>query len=165
MPTAIAREIKVADEVWIATALLHEEHPQQADFSVDQIVERARKERLSSALRPGVYIHAQMHCVANRPPNPGRYRMLFETRPGFRRLYCSSDPFDPRRDGSKIVPIAADIPEKYRHLIASHSKWCKARSQSSSRFSALLALVGSGRDLWANEHADEYINRLREGWE
>jgi hypothetical protein len=34
-----------------------------------------------------------------------------------------------------------------------------------SRFDLLLALIGSGRDLWANEHADEYVNRLREGWE
>jgi hypothetical protein len=29
----------------------------------------------------------------------------------------------------------------------------------------LLALRGSGKDLWADEHADEYIRRLREGWD
>jgi hypothetical protein len=29
----------------------------------------------------------------------------------------------------------------------------------------LLALYGSGRDLWADEHADEYVRRLREGWD
>jgi hypothetical protein len=29
----------------------------------------------------------------------------------------------------------------------------------------LLALYGSGKDLWADEHADEYVRRLREGWE
>jgi hypothetical protein len=29
----------------------------------------------------------------------------------------------------------------------------------------LLALAGSGRDLWSDEHADEYVRRLREGWE
>lgn len=34
-----------------------------------------------------------------------------------------------------------------------------------SKSDPLLALVGSGRDLWANEHADEYVDRLREGWE
>jgi len=27
----------------------------------------------------------------------------------------------------------------------------------------LLALRGSGRELWADEHADEYVRRLREG--
>jgi len=29
----------------------------------------------------------------------------------------------------------------------------------------LLALRGSGKELWADEHADEYERRLREGWE
>jgi hypothetical protein len=29
----------------------------------------------------------------------------------------------------------------------------------------LLQLIGSGRDLWADEHADEYVRRIREGWE
>jgi hypothetical protein len=165
MEILIEREVKVADEVWIATALLHNEHPSQADFAVDEIVERARKERLTESLRPGVYLHAQMHCVANRPPNPGRYRMLYETRPGHRRLYCASDPFDPKRDGSKIVPLAADIPDRYRSLLQWHREWCKGRSQVSRRFNALLGLEGSGRDLWKDEHADEYIDRLREGWE
>jgi len=28
-----------------------------------------------------------------------------------------------------------------------------------------LELLGSGRDLWANEHADEYVQRLGEFWE
>jgi hypothetical protein len=29
----------------------------------------------------------------------------------------------------------------------------------------LLALYGTGKSLWAEEHADEYVARLREGWE
>ena len=29
----------------------------------------------------------------------------------------------------------------------------------------LLELLGSARDLWADEHADEYVQRLREPWE
>jgi hypothetical protein len=28
----------------------------------------------------------------------------------------------------------------------------------------LLSLRGSGRTLWANEHGDAYVTRLREGW-
>jgi len=165
METLIERGLKVADEVWIATALLHRENPSRSDFTVEEIVERAKAEKLSDSLRPGVYIHAQMHCVANRPPNPGRYRMLFETQPGHRRLYCAGDPFDPRRDGSKTIPGAADIPGKYRPLLQWHREWCGGKSKSESRFSGLLALEGSGKDLWADENADEYINRLREEWE
>jgi hypothetical protein len=29
----------------------------------------------------------------------------------------------------------------------------------------LLQLYGSGRNLWASEHADEYVRRIREGWD
>jgi len=29
----------------------------------------------------------------------------------------------------------------------------------------LLALYGDGKDLWADEHADEYVRRIREGWD
>lgn len=39
------------------------------------------------------------------------------------------------------------------------------QSDRPHRFDALLALAGSGRDLWADEHADEYVDRLRESWE
>ena len=71
-------DIKVADEVWVATALLQRENPKRSSFSVEEIVDRAAKESLVTPQRPGVYVHAMQHCVANRPPNPGKYRMLFE---------------------------------------------------------------------------------------
>ena len=29
----------------------------------------------------------------------------------------------------------------------------------------LLALSGSGKALWADEHTDEYVRRLREEWD
>jgi hypothetical protein len=165
MSTAITNEIKVADEVWIAAALLHRENPRQADFSVEEIVERARRERLHEPLRPGVYIHVQMHCVANRAPNPGRYRMLFETVPGRRRLFLPGDPYDQARNGSKTVPSEESIPAEYRPLLKWYANWSKSQPGRKGRFDALLQLVGSGRKIWANEHADEYVNRLREGWE
>lgn len=165
MPTAIANEIKVADEVWIATALLHKEHPKELAFTVEEIVERARQERLTKSVRPGVYIHAQMHCVANRPPNPGRYRMLYQTAPSYRRLFRPGDAYDPQRKGSKTVPLASDIPEKYHPLLRWYAEWSKSQPAKAGKFDALLSLIGSGRDLWAKEHADEYVNRLREGWE
>lgn len=160
------REIKVADEVWIVTALLQKEKPSQPDFSVEEIVARARKEALTESLRPGVYLHAQMHCVANRPPNPGRYRMLIETSRGRRRLFRPGDRYDPRREGSKTVPSLEELPEEYRPLLAWYQSWINTgRSAHRGRFDALLSLRGSGRDLWANEHADDYVRRLREGWQ
>jgi hypothetical protein len=45
-------------------------------------------------------------------------------------------------------------------------RWAEKRVQGQAhRFDPLLALRGSGRQIWADEHADEYIARLREGWE
>ena len=48
-------------------------------------------------------------------------------------------------------------------------QWCKelnARATSAAPESdPLLSLRGSGKQLWADEHADEYIRRLREDWE
>jgi len=158
-------ELKVADEVWIATALLHRENADQADFSVAEIVERARREGLTPELRPGVYVHAVLHCVANRPPNPGRYRMLFETAPNRRRLYRPGDPADEKRRGAKMTPSRAGIPPRYHPLLDWYERDYAPHREIRPEADPLLALRGSGRELWADEHADQYVRRLREGWE
>ncbi len=165
MPTLSRTQIRVADEVWIATALLHRENPEQPDFSIDEIVERAAKQRIAGSTRPGVYVHVVQHCVANRPPNPARYRMLFETRPGRRRLFRKGDAYHPAREGSKIIPKPDEIPIGYGDLLPWYREWSSAATIASSEADPLLALAGSGKALWSDEHADEYIRRLREGWE
>ncbi len=163
-PTTKAK-VKVADEVWIAAALLHREHPNQADFAVEEIVDRAQKEGIERPLRPGVYVHVVQHCVANRPPNPGRYRMLFQTAEGRRRLFRKGDTYHPAREGAKITPAPDDLPSAYSDLLAWYREWCAAAAQSSQEGDPLLALLGSGKGLWSDEHADDYVRRLREGWE
>ncbi len=165
MPTHTEHKLKVADEVWIAAALLHREDPSAADFSVEQIVARATKECLMPTNRPGVYVHVVQHCVANRPANPGRYRMLFETASGRRRLFVQGDPYHVSREGSKITPKPEDIPPKYRDLLEWYLRWSEKESEQARGKDPLLALAGSGARLWAGEHADEYVRRLREGWE
>jgi hypothetical protein len=158
--------VKVADEVWVATALLHREHPEQPDFAVEEIVARARQEAITGgALRPGVYVHAVQHCVANRHPNPGRYRILFETAPGQRRLYRPGDAYDPEREGGKITPGSEDLPSQYRGLLDWYRDWCLVASSRARKSDPLLSLRGSGTRLWQDEHADDYVRRLREGWE
>ena len=119
-------EIKVADEVWIATALLHRENPDREDFEINEIVDRVYKENLFGRLRPGVQIHASAHCVANKRPNPGNYRMLFETGRGRRRLFKKTDEYHPYREGGKMVPDKRVIPEKYWELVEWWEKeYCK----------------------------------------
>ncbi|HEV2961450.1 MAG TPA: hypothetical protein VG649_06450 [Candidatus Angelobacter sp.] len=166
MPTALAKtQLKVADEVWIATALLHREHPERSDFTLTEVVERARKEGLSKPFRSGVYVHVVQHCVANRAPNPGRYRMLFETSPSHRRLFRKGDSYHPEREGGKINPNKEDLPHGYTGLLNWYENWCSITRTKMSQSDPLLALRGSGKHLWANEHADDYVRRLREGWE
>src|SRR3970040_1255970 len=165
MPVATKHSLKVADEVWIATTLLHRENPRRTEFTVSEIVERARQEGASEKLRPGIYPHVVHHCVANRPPNPGRYRMLFETRKSMRRLFREGDPFHPDREGAKIVPAKEDIPAKYHGLLDWYYSEYARRKADEEKTDSLLALRGSGKELWADEHADEYVRRLRKGWE
>ena len=163
--TATATALKVADEVWIAAALLHREHPEAQDFTVDEIVERARREGLHKPLRRGVYVHVIQHCVANRPPNPGRYRMLFETASGRRRLFRKGDSYHADRDGAKITPEREELPYGYSGLLSWYRDWSMVATNNASHEDPLLALRGSGKRLWADEHADNYVRRLREGWE
>jgi hypothetical protein len=162
---AIATELKVADEVWIATALLHRAHPEAQDFAVEEIVQRAKEEGLCRPFRRGVYVHVIQHCVANRPPNPGRYRMLFETAPGRRRLFRNGDAYHPDREGAKITPKLEDLPFGFNGLISWYREWSFVATDKASKEDPLLALRGSGKHLWSDEHADDYVRRLREGWE
>ena len=158
------REVKVADEVWLIAALLHREHPEQADFSVEEIVERARKEGIGGRLRPGVYVHAVQHCVANRPPNPGRYCMLFETSSGRRRLWRPGDKVDGRRSGAKSIPQREETPPRYQHLLDWYLEEY-AGSRRDADDDPILGLRGLGKAIRDGEHPDAYVNRLRAGWE
>ncbi len=43
--------------------------------------------------------------------------MLYETRPGYRRLFRKGDDYDPKQDGSKTTPEQDEIPLKYGDLL------------------------------------------------
>jgi hypothetical protein len=157
--------IKVADEVWIAVAMLHREHPEREDFTIGEIVDRSEKEKLTPRIRPGVRVHVTSHCVAGLAPNPARYCMLHASAPGRRRLYKPGDPVHPEREGGKVTPNESDLSGGYRSLL----DWYEREYSRSARTEGpasdpLLALRGSGKELWADEPADEYIERLRRDW-
>lgn len=163
MKTVVSAPIRllVADEVWIATALLHREHPERKDFTVKEIVERARSEKLSGSLRPGVQVHAFQHCVANRDPNPATYRMLYATGKNTRRLYREGDDVHPRRKG-KITPSLEYLPEKYRFLLEWYrTEYAPPQDQWLQR---IKKLAGAGREIFAGVDPDQYVRQLREGW-
>jgi hypothetical protein len=91
--------------------------------------------------------------------------MLFETAPGRRRLFRNGDNYDPAREGAKIVPAREDVPSEYSDLLDWYRGWGQDDVEERIKNDPLLALYGDGKDLWADESADEYVRRLREGWE
>jgi hypothetical protein len=115
--------------------------------------------------------HLDQHCVANVPPSSGKYRMLYETTPGGSlRLFRPGDLTHParvpQRKPSKIVPKREEIPQQYWQLLDWYEVWSKETHAQDTRINweddPLIRLIGSGKDIWADEHADEYVNRLRE---
>ncbi|HWE86795.1 MAG TPA: hypothetical protein VG267_17755 [Terracidiphilus sp.] len=172
--------IRIADGIWIAAALLHIEHPDRPDFTEAEIQARVVKEGLPRGKNPqSLPTNINSHCVANRPRSRkrgdpaklqgGSYRILYETRSGFRRLYRPGDDYHPDRlqvrNESKTQPSKEKIPEQYWHLLDWYRNWSQPSQQIASAGTfeddPLLRLRGSGRHIWADEHADEYVERLR----
>ena len=162
-------DVQVGDEVWIATALLHRENPDRADFSRHEIEQRLRQEHVVDQFRPGVTPHIYLHCVANRPPNPRRLRMLTATDDDRRRLFRVGDPYDRGREGplehtgARIVPERASLPERYRPLIDWYFSTYSPAGRAPQQTDPILSLRGLGKGIW-DEQPDEYVHRLRAGW-
>jgi hypothetical protein len=187
-PLAVSIEVSCAVEVFLATALLHRERPEQNDFTIQEIVNRAARENVTGEMRSGVNVHASQHCVANRAPNPAKHRMLFATGKHTRRLLLPGDDIHDGRTG-KIFPEVDDVPVKYLSLL----DWAKERykggvsvsngpgnggtgNAASPREKAeaeaprrhlqvLLDLRLAGVHLANGEDPDDYVRRLREGWD
>lgn len=109
--------MKVADEVWVITALLHSENPTRSDFSLKEIRARAKKEPWGAALRPGFMQHASYHCIGNKAPNNANHKMLFETTRGRRRLFRNGDTCHMERTNGRLKPNEGDLLPQYRHLL------------------------------------------------
>jgi hypothetical protein len=164
-PARVRSNVGVADEAWIAVAGLHRKNPKSSDFSIDEIMREAYALRVSGEVRPGVYVHVVQHCVANRPAKPAKHRMLFETSEGRRRLFRLGDAAHPDRLNGKITPAREELPSRHEDLLDWYEKWSREKREfETEEEDPLLALRGSGKHLWADEHADDYVRRLREGW-
>ena len=162
----MSENIRVADEVWLAAASLHRNHPEREDFTINEIMEQAETVNVTGhrPLRPGVRIHVYQHCVANKPPNPGRYRMLLETPAGRRRLFRPGDPCHPRRATGKHMPKRDEIPMRHGELLDWYVAEYVPRT-SAGTLDPILALRGLGKSLWTDEAADDYVLRQRSGWQ
>jgi hypothetical protein len=179
---AVLSDITCATEVFVATALLQREHPNREDFSIQEIVQRAARENITGEIRSGVNVHASLHCVGNKEPNPNKHKMLFATSRSDRRLLRPGDEVKQGRTG-KIFPDADEIPERYLPLL----EWAKDRyynggkstpgapalpstpsgSTSTGRkhLQAFLDAKGIGIEMAKGIDLDAYLRELREGWE
>ena len=117
MPVASKFGVKIADEVWIATALLHREQPARLDFTLEEIIERAGKEGIAGTVRPSFNT-----ALPTAHPIPAAIE-YFSRRP--RGDACHS-----AREGAKTVPNPEDIPDRYRPLLAWYRDWCSAALKS-----------------------------------
>ncbi len=162
-------ELRIADRIWIAAALLHKTHPSRAAFSKGEILERLETEGLAAGVERGTLnAHLDQHLVANLPPSSGKYRMLFETSDGNLRLFRPGDITHPARlqlrKPSKLCPRPQEIPQRYHYLLDWYGKWSRnAPLPRAPNYEddPLIRLIGSGKQIWADEHADEYVENLR----
>ena len=161
-------DLYLADRIWIAIALLHQQFPLREGFAKDEIRQKLRETGLMRGLKPGsVAAHLKEHMVANVPPSSTKYRMLYETQDGKLRLFLPSDWVDPRRQSrrpSKQQPNRLEIPEQYWPLLDWYARWCERYVEPAPvKFEddPLIRLIGSGKHIWADEHADEYVENLR----
>jgi hypothetical protein len=165
-----ASELRLADRIWLAVAMLHQMHPSAAAFSKLEIRQELERSGLGEGTNPlSVNAHLKQHLVANVPPSTGKYTMLTENKQfGTLRLYRPGDLIDPQRRsrrGCKQAPKREEIPSDYHHLLDWYEEWCRQQGASSVadwELDPLIRLIGSGKHIWADEHADEYVERLRE---
>jgi hypothetical protein len=170
METESTTNLRVADRIWIATALLHQHFPTRAAFSKAEIRNRLDVEGLAEGVERGTLnAHLDEHCVANVPPSTGKYRMLFEPTPGTLRLFRPGDLIHPgriqRRKQPKSVPKREQVPSRYWYLLDWYETWSREAQFQAAPINweddPLIRLIGSGKHIWADEHADEYVENLR----
>lgn len=169
MPT-LESTLLLTDAIWIAVALLHQEFPNRDGFTRAEIRTKLRDTGLSDGLKPSsIAAHLSEHMVANVPPSSTKYQMLFKLGEDKLRLYMPGDALHPKRASSrpnKQRPSATEIPDKYLRLLSWYIDWCTSKPRESPAplnfdDDPFIRLIGSGRETWADEHADEYVENLR----
>lgn len=156
----IKERVKVADQVWVALALLTKEQPEREGFAASEIVDRVRAE--FGRVSPGILTHISQHCVATKPPNPGRYRIITRIDTGLNRLFKPGDPYHPDREDSKYAPGRDDLPPEHEALLdwylIDYAKQLKVFTLDSPFFK--IPIKGGGPSD-VSENVDWYLN---EAW-
>ena len=159
-----ATEVLVADECWIALALLHRNHPERASFSAKEILDRIKLEKIQGEVRPGIQPHIYLHNVANLAPNSARYRMFYKLEDGSFRLFKPGDDSHPARSG-KTRPNRSDLPLRYHYLLDWYEReHCSHTARPNGDLDFVLQMRGLGKEIWSDMGGDAFVEGLRVGW-
>jgi hypothetical protein len=166
--TQLTADLLLADRIWFAVAMLHREFPERQDFSKEEIRNKLHASGLDAGLkRTSIHAHLKEHMVANAAPSSTKYRMLFETWPGHLRLFRPGDtPHPLRQTGkpTKQMPKREEVSAEFHPLLDWYEDWIgKQPPPGAVNYDddPLIRLIGSGKHIWADEHADEYVENLR----
>jgi hypothetical protein len=158
-------EIKVADECWVALALLTQENPERNSFTSREMLERIRREHVHPEFRQSLHAHIHQHNIANCRPSTARYRMFYRVDDGTLRLYQPGDVPDPDRSG-KTHPVRDELPLKYQPLLDWYEQgYCKGEKPAENEPDPILSLRGLGKELWEGVDPDAWVSELRSGWD
>jgi hypothetical protein len=158
------KSIRVADEAWLALALLQYEHPDRGSFSAKEILDRVKAEQANPELRPGVQVHIYLHNVANAEPNSAKYRMFYKLADDSYRLFRPTDAAHPARKG-KMIPERDELPLKYHYLLDWYEgEYSRKPTATSEEDDPILQMWGVGKEIWADTNADDYVQDLRANW-
>jgi len=156
-------DLTLADEAFLLVAELHRRNPARADFRTSEVIEFAKRGRLSHGSITSLGAHLSSHNVANKAPSPDRHRMLYSTAWGRIRLLEPKDPVDPGRTG-KQFPDEADLDAWGKELVA----WAKRRFEdllgkdTRNRSTNLMSFAGVATGVYGD--VDKYVDDLRKDW-
>jgi hypothetical protein len=160
----VAEQIRVADEAWVALALLHKAYPDRAGFTAREITDKLRSAGISPELRPGLMAHIYQHNVANVPPNSARYRMFYRLPDHTFRLFRPGDDWHPARSG-KTCPNRAELPGRYHELLEWYEReYCRGGPAPAAE-DPILRMLGVGKHIWESESGDAFVARERAAWD
>jgi len=65
----------------------------------------------------------------------------------------------------KAFPSESDIPQRYAHVSAyAQTRFDRLVSAPAPWLGSILALKGTGKEIWAGQDPDDYVRSLREPW-
>jgi hypothetical protein len=136
-------ETLLADEVWVALALLHRRYPDRDSFSAKEVMDTARRERA--------------HPDA---PHSARYRMLMKIKGGSYRLIRRGDKSANLK--GRTAPNREDLPARYHALLDWYEhQYCRRTREPGDNDDPVLQMWCVGEERRGDEAGDAFPARRR----